>query len=364
MKRGSLLLLIALAVLTASFASSAQAPAPSDAPVLRVVTGQAVPFVIVQDGKLTGFSIDLWNALAQRLDVKFSLTTLGPQSQSEQLKAVQHNDADVAISAITMTAERERLVDFSTAYFDSGLQIIVPVRNETPAFSVLTSLLSPTTGLILIAAFALFVLLANVLWLVERRSNPLFQRGYLRGIAEGLWGVTLIIATGEHGDRDTSGAGKRLTVALMWLLGVVLVAQFTATITAALTVERLTSDIRGPDDLPGKTVGTVPGSIAADYLTRQGIAFVELTSIDQELGMLAGGKVQAIVFDAPTLQYWAAKRGQGLLRVVGPVFRPEKYGIAVASGSPLRKPINAALEDMFADGSYEDIYRKWFSQGK
>jgi polar amino acid transport system substrate-binding protein len=37
------------------------------------------------------------------------------------------------------------------------------------------------------------------------------------------------------------------------------------------------------------------------------------------------------------LVHWAAKRGKGVLQVVGPMFRPEEHGIAVAPGSPLRK---------------------------
>jgi polar amino acid transport system substrate-binding protein len=61
-------------------------------------------------------------------------------------------------------------------------------------------------------------LLVNLLWFVERRSNPHFQRGYLSGIIDGLWGVTLIVATGEHGDRDTPSPIERLTIAFMWLL--------------------------------------------------------------------------------------------------------------------------------------------------
>lgn len=74
--------------------------------------------------------------------------------------------------------------------------------------------------------------------------------------------------------------------------------------------------------------------------------------------------MQAIVYEAATLQYWAAKRGEGTLQVVGPIFRPEKYGIAVASSGPLRKEINGALLKMYADGSYEAVYRAWFAQGK
>jgi polar amino acid transport system substrate-binding protein len=348
----------------ASRGSAAQAPVPAEAPVLRVVTGPIPPFVIQKDSVLSGFSIDLWNTLASRLDLKFSLNDLGDRSEGKQLQALQRGDADVALSAIAMTVERERAVDFSIPYFDSGLQIMVRQQNDSPFLAALGSLLSPTIGLTMLAAFAVVVLLAHVLWLVERRGNPVFGRGYLRGIAEGLWGVTLIIATGEHGDRDAPGAVKRLTVALMWLFGVVLIAEFTATITSALTVQKLTSIIRGPGDLPGKKVGTVPGSVAADYLRRQGIPFIEVRDADAGYDMLVQAEIQAIVFEAPTLQYWAAVRGQGVLQIVGPVFRPEKYGIAVVSGSPLRKRINEALEKMYSDGSYEDIYRKWFSQGK
>ena len=77
--------------------------------------------------------------------------------------------------------------------------------------------------------------------------------------------------------------------------------------------------------------------------------------------MLTEGELQAVVFDAPTLQYWAAKQGNGVVQVVGPIFRPEKYGIVVANGSALRKPINEALLELYEDGTYEKIYARWFA---
>ncbi|WP_321951200.1 transporter substrate-binding domain-containing protein [Paraburkholderia bannensis] len=46
-----------------------------------------------------------------------------------------------------------------------------------------------------------------------------------------------------------------------------------------------------------------------------------------------------------------------------PVFWPEKYGIVVLNGNPLRKAINEPLLAMYEDGTYERIYGKWFSQG-
>ena len=329
---------------------------------LRVATAPIAPFVLKQGDQLTGFSIDLWTELARRLNVDSSWTELN--ATRELLPAVQRGDVDVAIAAITMTPEREQVVDFSHPYFDSGLQIMVRTENDTSLLNTIRRHLSPAIRQFLLAAIIIMFLLANVLWLVERRSNLNFQKGYVLGILEGLWGVILIIATGEHGDRDTPNWTKRLMVASMWLLGVVLVAQFTATVTSSLTVQQLRSSIQGPGDLPGKTIATVPGTIAADYLTELGLPYAAVANADQASTMLMQGKVQAIVFDAPTLQYWAAKRGKGVLQVVGPIFRLEKYGIAVAQGSALRKQINEALLEMYEDGSYEEIYGKWFSQGR
>lgn len=79
---------------------------------------------------------------------------------------------------------------------------------------------------------------------------------------------------------------------------------------------------------------------------------------------LLDGTIQAVVYDAPTLQYWTTRLGGGELQVVGPLFRPVKYGIAVARGNPLRKRINEALLELYSDGTYEDIYRKWFGPAK
>jgi len=121
------------------------------------------------------------------------------------------------------------------------------------------------------AAIVILFLLANVLWLIERRRNSDFATSYPRAIGEGLWGAMLIIATGEHGDRNALGVIKRITVVSMWLIGVVLIAQLTATVTSSHTLQRLQSNIRGPNDLPGKTIASKPGSTAGDYLTQRGV---------------------------------------------------------------------------------------------
>ncbi|CAD6552217.1 hypothetical protein LMG27952_05255 [Paraburkholderia hiiakae] len=365
------LVLIAPATYGAA-AESAQSPqaaeaAPASASArtsgtLRVAIAPVAPFVLPESATPVGFSIDIWYEIARRMHVDFRWDRVA--KQPELLSAVQRGDADIAIAAITMTPEREKLVDFSLPYFDSGLQIMVRAQSDNSFVASLRSVPWLALGQFLAASVVIIFILANLVWLMERRSDPNFQKPWLRAVGEGLWVTMLIIATGEHGERESAGLWKRVLVPAMWLIGVVLIAQFTATVTSFQTVARLQSNIRGPDDLPGKTIGTAPGTVAAQYLAERGLPFVNIDSAADGFKMLMRGDVQAIVYDAPTLQYWAGRLGNGSLAVVGPIFMPAKYGIAVANGSPLRKTINETLLAMYEDGTYEQIYQKWFSASK
>jgi ABC-type amino acid transport substrate-binding protein len=332
----------------------------SQGKALRVAVKPIAPFVFKNGTELTGFSIDLWHAVAQSLKVDtvwVEVATVG-----DQLRAVETGKADAAIAAITITKEREAVIDFTQPYFDSGLQILVHTESKGHFLDVFDSIPWATLGAILGAFIAVMFVMANVLWLVERRTGEHSRKGYLREVGEGLWAVALIVATGEHGDRQTVRVVKRLIIFFLWLVGVVLIAQLTATITSTQTVDRLTSKIRGPADLPGKKIATVRGTVAADYLSEQGLQYVGVDSAEEGTDLVANGVVQALVFDAPTLQYLAARRGNGVLQVVGPIFAAQKYGIAVADGSPLRKGINKALLEMYEDGRYKVLYNKWFSR--
>ncbi|WP_175165878.1 transporter substrate-binding domain-containing protein [Paraburkholderia fynbosensis] len=343
-------------------AGSVSASAGGASGPVRVAIAPIAPFVLPQEGTPEGFSIDIWNEVARRMSVDFIWHRV--PTQSDLLSAVQRGEADVAIAAITMTPEREKTVDFSLPYYDSGLQIMVRAQNDNPFVASFWSVPWLAIGQLLLAAALIVFLLANLVWLMERKHHVNFQKPWLRAVGEGLWVTMLIIATGEHGERETAGICKRVLVPAMWLIGVVLIAQLTATVTSSQTVARLQSNIRGPEDLPGKTIGTVPGTVAADYLTGRGLPFQNVNNAGEGFRMLMQGDVQAIVYDAPTLQYWAGRLGNGALVVVGPIFRPERYGIAVSNGSALRKSINETLLAMYEDGTYEKIYGKWFSQAR
>jgi hypothetical protein len=72
-------------------------------------------------------------------------------------------------------------------------------------------------------------------------------------------------------------------------------------------------------------------------------------------------QLDAVVFDAPVLLYYAAHGGKGRVQVVGGAFHKEDYGIVFPPDSPLRKQVNGALLGMREDGTYDQIYDRWFA---
>ena len=72
------------------------------------------------------------------------------------------------------------------------------------------------------------------------------------------------------------------------------------------------------------------------------------------------GQANAVVYDAPVLQYYASHEGKGKVRVVGTVFRRESYGILFPDGSPYREPVNQTLLRLRENGTYERLQTKYF----
>src|SRR5258708_3885616 len=84
----------------------------------RVVTRQVEPFAFEKDGRLTGFSIELWQELARRTGLEYDMQTVGTPGQ--MIDALKNNQADVAISALSITSEREAAIDFTQPFYESG----------------------------------------------------------------------------------------------------------------------------------------------------------------------------------------------------------------------------------------------------
>src|SRR5260221_4463343 len=93
------------------------------AETLRVYTKPIEPFASRIDGKPDGFSLELWERIAKQAGLKYELTWVA--TMPELMDAVKSGRADVGVAAISITSDREKVIDFSQPYYESGLQILV-----------------------------------------------------------------------------------------------------------------------------------------------------------------------------------------------------------------------------------------------
>ena len=78
----------------------------------------------VINGNYIGFDIDVLDIIAKDLGLTYELV---PMEFNQLIPALQSKTIDMAVAGMSITSEREKIIDFSHPYFESGL--LVMVRN-------------------------------------------------------------------------------------------------------------------------------------------------------------------------------------------------------------------------------------------
>lgn len=328
---------------------------------LTVVTRSLDPFVRHEDGNYTGFSVELWRRVAQRLGVDYEVVQVN--SQAKQIDDVQRGAADVALGGLNITSSRAGDLALSQPTFDSGLQIMVEGERTGIAGTLAQIVSSQLVSWIIWFAviFGLILLIVgHIIWLFERDRNDDIPRSYLRGIPESIWWAVVAITPFGAGNNTPSRNWARVFTVAWILTGYFLLAYFTASITSTMAVDEIRGDINGPQDLAGRSVAAVADTPGADYLSDRGVGPVLYDTVDETYEALRAGDVDAIVYDAPVLQHYASRSGGGELVVTGAVFQEFSYGFGAAHDGNLRDQIDVALLELVEAGVYDALYQQWF----
>lgn len=122
-------------------------------------------------------------------------------------------------------------------------------------------------------------------------------------------------------------------------------------------------NIMGKDDLtPGTIIGVKRGTTGDEYAASlDGVTVVRFDESGDALSGLADGAVDAVVVDLAVIADYA-KQNAGAIKLVGGPITEEQYGIAVAKErQDVLNMLNAALAEIRADGTYDQIVNTWFS---
>jgi ABC-type amino acid transport substrate-binding protein len=342
-------------------AGSVLAPTHLLADHIVVLVKPVAPFVMEDNGRFTGYSIDLWTEVARTAgwtDYEFKKVDTVP----EMIDGLKNLQGDVGVGALSITAERTKVIDFSHPFYDSGLDIMIKGGGSPSIFELLARLFTPALVLTFLGIMVALVIVSHILWYFERQHNHEdFPHHYGAGLIESIWWTTCVLIAGSCMNKDPKGITGRVVGTAWALVGIAMISYLTATATTIMTVDTLGSDISGPRDLDGKPVATISGTSADKYLQAQHMTVVECPTLDAAVDALKSDKAKAVVYDSPVMMYYLAQHDSKELHLVGHLFDKQKYGFGLQLNSKLRQELNSALLTVEETDFLDQLDKRYFT---
>ncbi|XP_046753834.1 ionotropic receptor 25a isoform X1 [Diprion similis] len=401
----------------------------------RIGTAQMIPWsyvkknaetqqpVLDEEGKEVweGYCIDLMKKLAETMDFDYELVIPASGDFGERLPNgkwtgivgdLLRGEIDIAVAALTMTSEREEVIDFVAPYYEqSGILIAIrkPVR-KTSLFKFMT-VLRLEVWLSIVGALTVTGIM---IWLLDKyspysaRNNknlyPYPCREFT--LKESFW-FALTSFTPQGGGEAPKALSGRTLVAAYWLFVVLMLATFTANLAAFLTVERMQSPVQSLEQLARQSrinYTVLANSHVHQYFINMKNAEDKLYTVWKEItlnstseqveyrvwdypikeqyghilqAITQAGPVEsaragfqkvidsenaefAFIHDSGEIKYEVTKNCN--LTEVGEVFAEQPYAIAVQQGSHLQEEISKRILDLQKDRYFETLSSKYWNQ--
>lgn len=265
----------------------------------------------------------------------------------EMLEAVTQGKADVAVSCLSITQEREKIFDFSHSFYETHLAIAVKQHGfmQTLKNFFYNKRLYIVLGIVVGVA----ALIGGILYLLEHNINDKIYSMKNKGgkIMEAFIAGLLFVTSGPIRYYEFRTLSGRILTAFLTVGSTVMIASITALLASAFTLDQMHSEITGPQDLAKVKVGVLKASTSSEYLQEQGINSRTFSDIQELLAALDDGRLDAVVSDEAVMKYKIkAAQAEGryeTLSVLPFVFEKQNYGFALPDESPHLEMLNQAL---------------------
>lgn len=319
--------------------------------------------------KVQGYCIDIFlealKLVPYDVPYKFELFGDGLSNPSYDglVKMVANGVFDAAVGDIAIVTNRTKIVDFSQPYISTGLVIVAPINNHKASAWVF---LKPFTVEMWCVTAASFVMIAVVIWILEHRVNDDFRGPPRRQIATMfLFSFSTLFKTNQ--EATVSTLGRFVMVVWLFLL-MVITSSYTASLSSILTVQQLSTSVKGIDSLItndwpiGYQVGSFAYSYLSDCLHIQKSRLVSLGSPeDYERALQQGprnGGVAAIVDELPYVQLFLSNQTD--FGIIGQPFTRSGWGFAFQRDSPFAVDMSTAILKLSENGMLQKLHEKWF----
>ncbi|XP_053623555.1 glutamate receptor 1-like [Plodia interpunctella] len=349
-----------------------------------VSTIEEPPYVMRQGAEsgtndpFTGFCVDLTEILAQKLEIKYDLRLVKDGKYGREnpkivggwdgmIGEILRKEADIVIAPLTVTMERESVVDFSKPFLSFDVKPTAkPAKLSTSIFSFLHPLSKEIWLCILFAIFAVSVILFIVSrfspyeWkLVSYSDSQTTDQDVATSkttvINEFSFWNSVWFSVGsfmqQGSDLSPRSPSGRIVGTVWWFFTFVVISSYTANLASYLTLARITEPTQSyekiatcPEDTPEVHKAVAVQEEAVDehgwlaYLLDRSSAVVGVGSSSE----LAGKPCEMHVSIATT----------GV----------KDFAIALPKGSQMRDGVNLALQEMKKDGELQALIRKWFTK--
>ncbi|XP_056653004.1 glutamate receptor ionotropic, kainate 5 isoform X2 [Monodelphis domestica] len=346
--------------------------------------------------RFEGFCVDMLRELAELLRFRFRLRLVedglygAPEpngSWTGMVGELINRKADLAVAAFTITAEREKVIDFSKPFMTLGISILYRVHmGRKPGYFSFLDPFSPAVWLFMLLAY---LAVSCVLFLAARLSpyewyNPHPCLRARPHVVENQYtlGNSLWFPVGgfmQQGSEIMPRAlSTRCVSGVWWAFTLIIISSYTANLAAFLTVQRMEVPVESADDLADQTnieYGTIHAGSTMTFFqnsryqtyqrmwnymqSKQPSVFVKST--EEGIARVLNSRY-AFLLESTMNEYH--RRLNCNLTQIGGLLDTKGYGIGMPLGSPFRDEITLAILQLQENNRLEILKRKWWEGGR
>ncbi|KAI9191868.1 hypothetical protein LWI28_014747 [Acer negundo] len=323
---------------------------------------------------VTGYCIDVFDAVMKTLPyavtyeyIPFALpngTSAG--TYDDLIYQVYLEKFDAVVGDTTILAHRSRNVDFTLPYTESGVSMIVPIKDNKKKNAWV--FLKPLTWDLWVTSACFFVFIGFVVWVLEHRINEDFRGPIEYQVGTSFWFSFSTMVFSQR-ERVISNLGR--FVVIVWYFVVLILTQsYTASLTSHLTVQQLKPTITDVHELikRGENVGYQEGSFVSGILKQ--LRFNENKLIvynsPEECDELfikgsAKGGIAAAFDEVPFMRLFIGQYCSKYT-MTEPTFKTAGFGFVFPLHSPLVPDVSRAILNVTESKKMKEIEDAYFKK--